>query len=197
MSVIVPNLDWYKKKNSDSNLPPRCPFATVKSCPRYYQSLSLIGDAGATKIDPSEDRRLLKFWKTNDLWPKTGEQETSVSGPENQMKHFSNFCPEVAFEIIGYFASYLSRYSDEIDQGLAHKTLGNSNTDRNDWRWAWATLSPQHYTECPLYSVIFHRSKKSHIGIKDKEPWYKKPWGIIILGVTITVIGGLVLAWIM
>ncbi|MDY0282461.1 MAG: hypothetical protein RBR35_18090 [Salinivirgaceae bacterium] len=109
MSVIVPNLDWYKKKNSDSNLPPRCLFATVKSCPRYYQSLSLIGDAGATKIDPSEDRRLLKFWKTNDLWPKTGEQETSVSGPENQMKHFSNFCPEVAFEMLEPYDGKLSR----------------------------------------------------------------------------------------
>ena len=88
MSVIVPDLDWYKKKSLESNLSPRCSFATVESCPRYYQSLSLMGNAGATKIDPSEDKRLLKFWKTNDLWPKTGEQETSVSGPADHMKNF-------------------------------------------------------------------------------------------------------------
>ncbi len=152
------------------------------------------GKCGTTKIDPSEDRRLLKFWKTNDLWPKTGEQETSVSGPTGHMKKFSNFCPEVAFEIFGYFASHLSRYSDEIDQGIAHKKLGDGNAVRNDWRCAWAILSPQHYTDCPIYSVLAHRSKKPHIGKKDQEPWYKRPWGIIILGVTITVVGGLILA---
>jgi hypothetical protein len=61
MSVIVPSLDWYKKKSLEGSLPPRCPFATVESCPRYYQSLSLMGDAGATKMETSEDKRLLKF----------------------------------------------------------------------------------------------------------------------------------------
>lgn len=196
MSVIVPDLDWYKKKSLNSKLSPRCPFATVESCPRYYQSLSLMGKAGTTKIDPSEDRRLLNFWKTNDLWPKTGKQETSVSGPENHMKNFGNFCPEVAFEIFGYFASYLARYSDEIDQGIAHNKLGEGIAVKNDWRWAWGALSPQHYTDCPLYSVLAHRNNNDcHIAKKYKEPWYKKPWGIVILGVTITVIGGLILVW--
>jgi hypothetical protein len=194
MSVIVPDLDWYKEKSLASNLSPRCPFTTVESCPRYYQSLSFLGEAGTTKIDPSEDRRLLKFWKTNDLWPKTGEQETSVSGPSGYMKNFSDFCPEVIYEVFGYFASHLSRYSDEIDHGLAHKKLGKIKAVRNDWRWAWATLSPQHYTDCPIYSVLNHRSKSLHIGTKDKEHWYKQPWGIVILGVIITVIGGLILA---
>jgi len=196
MSVTVPDLDWYKKISLDSALSPRCPFASVESCPRYYQSLSLMGEAGTTKIDPSEDKRLLNFWKKSDLWPKTGEQETSVSGPADQMNNFSNFCPEVAFEIFGYFASHLSRYSDEIDQGIAHKRLRNGNAVRNDWRWAWAALSPQHYTECSLYSVLSHRSKNLHFATKDKESWYKKPWGIVILGVIVTVIGGLILAWI-
>jgi hypothetical protein len=195
-SIIVPGLDWYNKKNSKGSLPPRCHFASVESCPRDYQSLSLMGEAGATKIEASEDKRLLKFWKKNDLWPKTGEQETSVSGPAEQMNHFSNFCPEVTFEIFGYFASQLSRYSDEIDKDIAHKRLGDGQAVSNDWRWAWAALTPMHYTECPLYSILSHRSTNSKIVTKDMEPWYKKPWGILILGVIVTVIGGLILAWI-
>lgn len=112
------------------------------------------------------------------------------------MKNFGNFCPEVAFEIFGYFASYLARYSDEIDQGIAHNKLGEGIAVKNDWRWAWGTLSPQHYTDCPLYSVLAHRNNNDyHIAKKYKEPWYKKPWGIVILGVIITVIGGLILVW--
>jgi hypothetical protein len=196
MTVIVPDLDWYKKKSLEVPLSPRCPFASAKSCPRYYQSLSLLGEAGATKINTSEDKRLLKYWNKSDLWPKTEEQETSISGPSGHVNHFSNFCPEVTFERFGYFASYLSRYSDEIDQDIAHKRLGDGHAVPNDWRWAWATLSPQHYTECPLYSVLVYRSKSSNIGTKDKETWYKKPWGIVILGVIVTVIGGFILAWI-
>jgi hypothetical protein len=47
-----------------------------------------------------------------------------------------------------------------------------------------------------FYSVLVYRSKSSNIGTKDKETWYKKPWGIVILGVIVTVIGGFILAWI-
>jgi hypothetical protein len=91
MTVIVPDLDWYKKKSLEVPLSPRCPFASAKSCPRYYQSLSLLGEAGATKINTSEDKRLLKYWNKSDLWPKTEEQETSISGPSGHVNHFSNF----------------------------------------------------------------------------------------------------------
>lgn len=196
MIIIVPDLDWYSKKSLETSFPPRCPFSSVKSCPRYYQSLSLLGEAGSTKIDISDDKRLLKFWKKNDLWPKTCEQETSISGPTDHINHFNNFCPEVAFERFGFFASHLSRYSDEIDQKIAHKKLRDQGSVLNDWRWAWALLSPMHYLECPLYSVINHRSMNSNIVTKDKESWYKKPLGIVILGILVAVIGGYILAWI-
>jgi hypothetical protein len=77
---IIPNIAWYTGISQDKQLPPRCPFATVNRCPRYYQSLALLGHAGSTKLDPAEDAKLLKKWKASELWPKTAEQETSIMG---------------------------------------------------------------------------------------------------------------------
>lgn len=143
-------------------VPPRCPFATVESCPRFYQSLSLLGSAGSTAIESSEDKRLLEKWEKSDLWPKTMEQETIIYG---NSKFFDKFCPEVAFERFGYFVSHLGRYSDEIDHDLAHEKLGKIGAPSEDYRWAWSSVTSMHYTECPLYSVLFYR----HNGIDEKR----------------------------
>ena len=147
-------------------VPPRCPFATVETCPRFYQSLSLLGSAGSTAIDSSEDKRLLEKWKTNDLWPKTREQETIVYGNN---KFFDKFCPEVAFERFGYFASYLGRYSDELDHDLAHKQLGKIGASSEDYRWAWSSVTAMHFTECPLYSVLLNRQNDTEYRFDQKE----------------------------
>lgn len=175
---------------------PRCPFATVESCPRFYQSLSLLGSAGSTAIDSSEDKRLLEKWKKNDLWPKTREQETIISGNN---KFFDKFCPEVAFERFGYFASYLGRYSGELDHDLAHEQLGKIGASSEDYRWAWSSVAPMHYTECPLYSVLLyrHNGKVTDISKENHDEWYKRPFGMVIIGIVITVISGLLLALIL
>ncbi|WP_316348916.1 hypothetical protein [Desulfuromonas acetoxidans] len=59
----IPDLSWYAGVSQKKNLFARCPFATVESCPRYYQSLSLSAQTGATEIPAKEDERLLKKWK--------------------------------------------------------------------------------------------------------------------------------------
>ncbi len=198
VSVEIPDKEWYKSISERKKVPPRCPFATVKACPRFYQSLSLLGEAGSTQIDSKEDKNLLKYWKKSDLWPVTMEYATSVSGAEGDPSTFSNFCPEVAYNRFGYFASFLARYADEIDIDAAHGKLGKEGAQPNDWRWTWASISKMHYTECPLYSVLVHRSTDnlSTSGIPTeahKEQWYKRPIGLIIIGILITVIGGLIL----
>ncbi len=111
------------------------------------------------------------------------EEKISIFG-KGQI--FDNFCPEVVFKKFGYFASYISRFSDETDQDIRHKMLEEEKQIENDRRWLFSSLSPQHYTECDLYSALKQRSKNY------KKLWYKKPVGIIILGVMITVIGGLI-----
>src|SRR5207253_7621343 len=96
--IINPNLEWYAEESTRRGLPtPRCPFASVHRCPRYWQSLSVLGGAVSTKIEPDKDEELLERWRTSDLWPATREQATSM-GPEGDPHIFSNFCPEVAFE---------------------------------------------------------------------------------------------------
>jgi hypothetical protein len=142
-------------------LSPRCPFASVERCPRYYQSLSLLGDAGFTKVDPKEDETLLRRWKPSALWPRTGEQATTLSGSDNELGQFkpsmfSNFCPETSYDGFGVFASFMSRYADEIDSDSAHRRLSNMRAPAKDWRWRWAHVTPMHYTECPIYSALKH-----------------------------------------
>jgi len=151
---MQPNLDWYASISKQHGLSPRCPFASVYRCPRFYQSLSLLGEAGSTKIDPAEDRRLKEGWRKTDLWPVTDEQATSISGPGNEITHFSHFCPEVSFDRFGLFATDLHKYTDEIDIGNAHKVLRKEGASQDDWRWSWWHIVPLHYTECPLYSLI-------------------------------------------
>lgn len=132
----------------------RCPHASVERCPRYYQSVSLLGKAGFTGIDPEEDERLLRKWKRSDIWPRTSEELTGVMGPVGHPKYFSNFCPEVSFDRFGLFATYLGSYADEIDSNLAHERLGRIKAPLSDWRWRWSSVVAQHYTACPFFSVI-------------------------------------------
>lgn len=154
MKHINPDLAWYTGISHDKGTRPRCPFASVHRCPRIYQSLSLLGGAGSTKIEPKEDQRLLRKWKKSDLWPSTDEQATSIMGKPGQPSIYSNFCPEVAYERFGLFAVSLARYADEIDVDTAHARLGEERASQNDWRWAWSSVAPMHYTECPLYSPL-------------------------------------------
>jgi hypothetical protein len=75
-------------------------------------------------------------------------------GSGEKMSIFSNFCPEISFDSFGYFATFLSRYADELDTDMAHERLGRQHADVNDWRWQWSRIIPMHYSACPLYSVL-------------------------------------------
>ena len=161
--AIQPDLKWYTEISGSKSLSPRCPFASVHRCPRYYQSVALLGETGvATAIDASEDSRLLEEWKRTDLWPVVAEQATSVMGPANEPHIFSKFCPEVSFDRFGWFASGLAYYADEIDSDAVHRRLSKENAVSDDWRWIWSSVIPMHYADCPLYSPLL-------LGINDKK----------------------------
>jgi hypothetical protein len=155
-STPEPDMDWYLNLSRDRGTTPRCPFASVERCPRYYQSLSLLGDAGSTKIAPDEDDRLKAIWEKSDLWPKTAEGGTSIFGDGRRTSSFSNFCPEVSYDRFHLFASGLYRHADEIDIESAHRELSRAGVPGTHWRWLWAAISPMHFTECPLYSPLTH-----------------------------------------
>lgn len=150
----IPNLKWYTDISKEKGMLPRCPFASVHRCPRFYQSLSLLGKHGSTSLETAEDGALLEKWSKSDLWPATLEQATGVMGPGSRAKHFVNFCPEVPFERFGIFASHLNDYSDELDRDNAHRSLSRTGEGPENWRWTWAHLTAMHYSDCPLYSPL-------------------------------------------
>ena len=152
--IVLPNLNWYLSISNRQQLSPRCPYASAYRCPRFYQSLSLLGHAGSTQIDPKEDNRLKEAWEKTDIWPVTDEQATSISGLSDDIKHFSRFCPEVSFDRFGLFAAELHRYADEIDVSSAHRILLREGALPDDWRWNWSHIESTHYTECQLYSLL-------------------------------------------
>ena len=153
-----PDLKWYSEINAGKNLSPRCP--------RYYERVSLLGEAGiATAIAPDEDSRLSEQWKRTDLWPVVDEQHAAVWG---RPSIFFKICPEVSFERYGWFASHLAYYPDEQDSDVAHRNLAVEGALGSDWRWNWALIVPMHYADCPLYSPLLlgvqNVQRKSQIG---------------------------------
>lgn len=210
-----PDLQWYTGISEKKRTTPRCPFATTERCPRFYQSLSLLGHVGiATKIAADEDKRLLDSWTKTDVWPKVQEQETAVMGSDGHHHLFSNFCPEVSFETFGLFAVSLSRFADEIDRDARHNALSLSGTAHgHDWRWNWEHVREQHYTECPLYSVLHAKPivlaepvrpqttaanemmPLSDIPHLQEDLWYRRPIGLIGIGLFITIVGALFVTW--
>ena len=98
MARVQPTLEWYKTTSRDGGGAPRCPFASVQRCPRFYESVSLLGEAGFTTAIPREtDDRLCAIWQQSDLWPTVREQAASIMGPADDPRHLMNFCPEVLY----------------------------------------------------------------------------------------------------
>ncbi|HDY76293.1 MAG TPA: hypothetical protein ENH49_07185, partial [Candidatus Marinimicrobia bacterium] len=177
MDFLTPDLKWYTAISNKRGVQPRCPFATIEKCPRNYQSLSLLGIAGlSTPIQKDEDERLEKYWKSTDIWPKTAEQETSISGSNGKKSDFSNFCPEVSFDRFGYFASYLGRYNSEIDSGNAVELYTKQGAPSGHWCWNWAGVTELHYTDCHLYSIILHREGIKSDGVIKESHTAKSEW---------------------
>lgn len=161
--IVLPKLNWYLTISTRQGVSPRCPYASVYRCPRFYQSLSLLGEAGSTKIDDNENKWLQDSWKNTDLWPITDEQATMISGPADDTKHFSRFCPEVSYERFGLFATALHKYADDIDISVAHRKLSAIKVSADDWRWNWSLIEPMHFTECPLYSLLKAGKSKNEL----------------------------------
>lgn len=181
MERLLADIDWYSSVSSQKGIPTRCSHANVDKCPVYYLSLSLLGSVGiTTALQASEEIRLQEKWKKSEHWPSLSEYEPRAYGPGD--KGFSHFCPEVAYDVFGLFASELHRYADEIDINFAHRQLGKQGAPATDWRWQWSQITPLHYSECHLYSQLLSTNAASTERIDAKEIIEVKPR---IFGITV------------
>ena len=181
---MYPDIEWYANISQTKAVIPRCPFASVHRCPRYYASYSLLGEKGIPKKLESEVENAVRSkWERSDLWPVLGEEDTAITSVDNQPRSFENFCPEVTYQVFGLFASFLSEYADEIDRGVAEKRLVESGgANSKNWRWRWSLVRQMHYTECPLYSLLSVALMPIDLIPKKDEILSVKPgfWGFTI-----------------
>ena len=154
MANSPPDLQWYASVSERKGICTRCPHASVHRCHRYFESVAILSDVGITTEMPQElHDQLLKKWEAHDLWPVTAEDGVSASGGQKP-NCFSNFCPEVAFDVFKVFASGVIFFYDELDRDLVHRALARDNVSGEDWRWRFQHVAPLHYSECSIYSKI-------------------------------------------
>lgn len=147
---------WYSEESRKQRLSPRCPIADAELCPRYYRSLAVLGDrghgghVGITQIPDERLASLERKWKTFE--PAVLEDAPSTTWSGDERRYISHICPEVAYDIFGYFASDLYHYADEIDY---EQDLEGYKRDgiRDQFDARWQHVTPRHYTECREYSV--------------------------------------------
>lgn len=153
MSQHTPDFAWYSSKSKSLRLSPRCPIARSELCPRYYGSYWLLGNAGiTTKITDADKERLDRKWSV--LKPVVSEEEPGISLSSGKFRSAANFCPEVAYDVFGLFASSLWRYANDLDSDLAQEKLGREQANSDDPRWQWSSVAGRHFTECREYSLF-------------------------------------------
>lgn len=163
MRKVIPNAEWYKSKSADSNVASACPYANAHKCPRYYSSLYLLGKTKVTtSIAEDKTKALDEFWEKSEILPIIAEDDSSIFGSDGK-KSYINFCPEIAFSYLGYYANNLISYADEIDQDIGQRIAEKENLD-NNWRHYWSSVSACHYLECTAFNQteIFNKKKCNH-----------------------------------
>lgn len=152
MIVQNPDFQWYSKRSREMHLTPRCPIASAELCPRYYASFWMLGkERITTEISHEDQIRLERKWKP--FASIVAEEDVGIAWGDNRFTSISRLCPEVGFDVFGYFVSSFQRYANEIDSDRAHQYLGAQRIDSSDFRWYWESVTPRHYTECREYSI--------------------------------------------
>lgn len=154
MPITIPDYSWYRKKSLEADAPISCPYANVHKCHRYYASIYMLGEMKMiTSIQADEKEDLDIFWKKTNLLPVIEEDDTGIVKDGTKVASVSNFCPEVSFKYFKYYASYLARYADEIDEDCGVRIATRENLS-NNWRYEWAYVTACHFLDCGVFSQV-------------------------------------------
>ncbi len=167
--------NWYFEKSRKLKLPPHCPFASPHLCPRYYESIKILQEVKLiVGISPEKDKELKEKWENSPLSPCIAEETPSIGyteKPWRKISSVSHFCPEVAYNVFGVFATSLSWYTSEEDREFAYRYLREIGADELDWRWEYLGVWHIHYTECKEYCLL--QQVSSPVG-KNKDKYESK-----------------------
>jgi hypothetical protein len=120
-----------------------------------------VDQIGGTSLDTKVIEQLDKRWSGTTLTSVLAEQAPSVLRVDDQFSTLNHFCPEVTYDILGWFAKHVHRYVDEIDRDIAHASLRKKGVDSNDPRWIWSSIRLMHYSECPTYALLLKRQEET------------------------------------
>lgn len=174
---------WYSAESRKQKLSPRCPIAHAELCPRYYESLVVLGMEHAghvpiTQVASERSASLERKWKP--FQSVIAEEGPSTFWAADERASVNHLCPEVSYDIFGYFASDLYHYADGIDRELAEKGYERDGiAEQFDARWE--SVTPRHYTECREYSIhaTFAAVKSSKAGRQRDEVSPKRRWQVL------------------
>jgi len=159
----IPNFDWYQKQSKALKLPPRCPFASAKLCPRYFRTLLLFGQYSVVeRMSKAEESKLEAQLEKSPMFSREFQPQPELTVTNNRISvtGFRDCCPELAFDAYRVFASAGS-FMDKEDERLRHAQLKNEKVHSDDWRWNFFLLEPAHFSGCREFSILAHTSAPS------------------------------------
>ena len=155
MSRVVPDKTWWQAEAKKRDALSTCPYASSHKCPRYFESLVLLSQikmiAGITESKTDE---LTSFWNRTSFSSLCDEEVPSVSTKEyGGLSSVSNFCPEVSFKYLNYYADYMHKYVDEIDRDSGTRIADRDGLP-NDWKYTWMSVNPRYYLDCEVFDSV-------------------------------------------
>ncbi|MAF15846.1 MAG: hypothetical protein CMG93_07680 [Marinomonas sp.] len=150
--TIIPNKEWYIKESKKAGVPPRCPYAHHRKCPRYWETTSLLKQAGVIAgLSEEEDKNTYTFWKSNMMLAELAEDMVTLNqGQHGGVDGMFRACPEVASKFIHLYADTFYKYVDDTDRITGHQIMEQEGL-KNSWRSRWMHLSPKHYLDCEVF----------------------------------------------
>jgi len=153
--MIIPDKSWYVEESKKRSAMLACPYANAHKCPRYYESIVLLSRISMISGIPSDKMAELDFfWKGTNFSALCEEEVPSITQSEyGQLHSVSNFCPEVSFKYLFYYADYMHKYADGIDKDFGHERAEREKLE-NDWRYTWSIVRATFYLDCELYERV-------------------------------------------
>ncbi|EIH6319594.1 hypothetical protein BH189_005163, partial [Escherichia coli] len=163
MKRIIPDKKWLKEESSKRQVPSECPYANSYRCPRYHESVILFSQMQMIDgMSYNKEKELKQFWERTDLSSLcNGETPLVSKNDKGGIFSIDNFCPEISFRYLGYYADYMLRYIDEDAHTIGYG-IAKRDQKENDWKYDWSEVNAVFYEDCYLFERVKQFNKELH-----------------------------------